>query len=650
MRTAQLDWDNHTPKSRDFGDIYFNRHKGLAESQYVFIEQNRLIDRFKAKQGRTPFTILETGFGTGLNFLLTWATFEKYAPSAQRLHFISTEKYPLNSKDLSYALKAFPSLQSLADQLLLNYPPLIEGFHTLNFEKGRIKLTLLLGDANETLPKLTGKVDAIYLDGFAPSKNEALWSDNIVNHLARLSTYETTLSTFTAATMVRRRLTAVGFEVQKVKGFAHKREMIRATFKKRNASLNDKCFAKWATPPLALQSNAQVVIIGAGLAGCALAYTLSHQGFHITLMEKADAIAQGASGNPAGLLMPSLSPDHNFADQFYTQGYLTTLRYILNAPDLLEHQDYCLKGLTQYAVIPRLQHWLKSLYKQDWPERLARLQENCIDYPTSGWVKPARLCQSFLQNAKTENLHLLTQTTVTELETTSQGVKIIYTADKRGTRKWLPADAVIIACGFESNQFCQSQSYPLYKSPGQLSELTLKSAFAQSKPLTAKSYLIPLTEHKLLLGASFRHDRNNLGVLEKDHTANLAGIENYLPELSPLLQPSNIAYIQGHVACRPTTTDHLPLIGPLANKENFEQTYRKLAQGGAAFKSPQATYLPHLYLCSGFGSKGMSSCLLSAEILSAQLTGSPLPISAQLYHGLHPSRFWFKAMGKKGSK
>lgn len=98
---AQLDWQDGQPTSIAFGDVYFSRDAGLDETRHVFLQHNQLAERFAALPQRGQFTIAETGFGTGLNFLCAWQCFEQHAPADARLHFVSAEKYPLTPQDLS---------------------------------------------------------------------------------------------------------------------------------------------------------------------------------------------------------------------------------------------------------------------------------------------------------------------------------------------------------------------------------------------------------------------------------------------------------------------------------------------------------------------------------------------------------------------
>ena len=190
---ARLQWQGQEPLASDYDDIYFSRGSGLEESRYVFLENNHLPQRWR---GCDCFTIAETGFGTALNFLLTWQLWREQAESGQQLHFISVEGHPLTADDLSRATAAWPELQSLAEQLLAAYPKLVSGTHRIHFGDG-VSLTLLFGEVSSALSTLQAKVDAWFLDGFDPAKNPAMWCEPLYQQMAKLTAPQGTFATFT---------------------------------------------------------------------------------------------------------------------------------------------------------------------------------------------------------------------------------------------------------------------------------------------------------------------------------------------------------------------------------------------------------------------------------------------------------------------
>ena len=191
--------------SQQYGDVYFSRASGLDETRHVFLEQNHLPQRWRDLQ-QDSFTIVETGFGTGLNFLCAWQLWLVCAPPAARLHFVRIEKYPLTLDDLTRALSLWPPLAAERAALLAQYGMLAPGWHRLSFAQGRVTLTLIIGDVQTSLPLLRAKADAWFLDGFAPSKNPEMWQPDLYIQMARLSHPSTTFATFTSAGLVKRGL------------------------------------------------------------------------------------------------------------------------------------------------------------------------------------------------------------------------------------------------------------------------------------------------------------------------------------------------------------------------------------------------------------------------------------------------------------
>ncbi|HEY7774699.1 MAG TPA: FAD-dependent 5-carboxymethylaminomethyl-2-thiouridine(34) oxidoreductase MnmC, partial [Marinagarivorans sp.] len=376
-------WTSHgVPKSQQFDDYYFNEDGGLDESQFVFLRHNQLSERWSAlselpAQHRL-FTVAETGFGTGLNFLAAWALWNATAPSDATLHYVALEKFPLERADIAQALSRWPSLSGLLTELLAQYPePLERPVNRLTFNQGRLKLSLIFADATAGLTHLAPAhncanavrrrachysesprpVDAWFLDGFSPAKNPDMWTPKLFDRMAALSDNGTSVSTFTSASDVRRGLQAVGFNVQRTPGFGRKREMLAGHFvagaaQSTSNALNDHLMpsaphsqpetrtratrqnaraantpkpswhlvgsnlnAKALGPPTLAAEAKRVAIIGAGLAGAHTAYALAQRGFRVTVFD-AKSIASGASGNPQGVVYTRFSHQHDALAEF----------------------------------------------------------------------------------------------------------------------------------------------------------------------------------------------------------------------------------------------------------------------------------------------------------------------------------------------
>jgi tRNA 5-methylaminomethyl-2-thiouridine biosynthesis bifunctional protein len=191
----------------------------------VFVQGNRLAERFAALCGAQSFAIGETGFGTGLNFLCAWQLFEQAAAADARLEFHSVEAFPLDADALRAALALWPALRAPAQALCAAWAGAAPGRHRLQF--GRVHLLLDIDDVATALPCWAGhSIDAWFLDGFAPAKNPAMWADPVLAEVARASRPGASLATYTSAGRVRRGLQRCGFEVRRVPGFGSKREML----------------------------------------------------------------------------------------------------------------------------------------------------------------------------------------------------------------------------------------------------------------------------------------------------------------------------------------------------------------------------------------------------------------------------------------
>ncbi len=219
--TARVTWrSDRVPVSARFDDPYFSIDSGLAETRHVFLAGNHLPARF-----RPGFSVAELGFGTGLNLLATWQVWEESAQQG-RLRYTSFEAFPMTAEDMARALGAFPQLAPLAQELLRLW-----SMGRTRFSLGPLEVTVILGDAAQTLPGWSGRADAWYLDGFAPVRNPGLWSASILAEVGAHTRSGGTLATYSAAGHVRRSLTGAGFDIVRVPGFGRKRHMTVGTLR-----------------------------------------------------------------------------------------------------------------------------------------------------------------------------------------------------------------------------------------------------------------------------------------------------------------------------------------------------------------------------------------------------------------------------------
>ncbi|WP_349735002.1 bifunctional tRNA (5-methylaminomethyl-2-thiouridine)(34)-methyltransferase MnmD/FAD-dependent 5-carboxymethylaminomethyl-2-thiouridine(34) oxidoreductase MnmC [Pseudomonas jessenii] len=643
---AQLDWDDQgRPYSRVFDDVYFSDKSGLDETRYVFIEQNRLAERFAALPEGGRLVIGETGFGTGLNFLCAWQVFEQHAAAGARLHFVSVEKYPLSPADLQRALALWPELKVFADQLLEQYVAIHQGFQRLTLDHGRVTLTLLIGDALEQLPQLDARIDAWFLDGFAPAKNPDMWTAELFAELARLAAPGASISTFTSTGWVRRLLNAAGFKMKRTPGIGHKWEILRGEFLgwplETPAPALDK---PWFARPAPLTGERQALVIGAGLAGCASAASLAARGWQVTLLERHDAIAREASGNPQGVLYLKLSAHGTALSQMIVSGFGYTRR-------LLEHlqrgRDWDDCGVLQLAFNAKeaeRQAQLAAafpvdlLHLLDQPEAQAMagigLAHGGLFYPEGGWVHPPALCQ---WQAAHPQIQLLTHHDALEL----RKVEGRWQAWD-GERLLASAPVVVLAGAAEIQRFPESAELPLKRIRGQITRLAqTPQSQALSTVVCAEGYVAPARLGEHTLGASFDFKSDDLTPTTTEHLGNLAMLEEISHDLVERLQADKLApeSLQGRAAFRCTSPDYLPIVGPLADTQAFTQAYAALGKDARQVPDVECPWLDGLYVNSGHGSRGLITAPLSAELLAAWLDNEPLPLPRSVAEACHPNRF-----------
>jgi tRNA U34 5-methylaminomethyl-2-thiouridine-forming methyltransferase MnmC len=229
MRALALEWiDGDMPYSPEFGDHFYCREDGRAECGHVFLAGNGLPERW-ATGGR--FVIGELGFGTGLNFCETWRVWKGRERSGSdghegnSLHFISFELHPMDRASICKALSRWPEIDAECRALVEQWPGEPQGVIDLRFGDD-VRLTVICGDAPASLAGSDLLFDAWYLDGFAPSRNPAMWSEDILRAVHDHTRPGGTFATYAAAGFVRRNLVAAGFAVERRPGFAGKREML----------------------------------------------------------------------------------------------------------------------------------------------------------------------------------------------------------------------------------------------------------------------------------------------------------------------------------------------------------------------------------------------------------------------------------------
>lgn len=585
--------------SETFGDIYASHAGGLAETRHVFIEGNDLPARFRDGMAST---VIETGFGAGLNFLSTWQAFGEHAPANARLHFVSVEKHPFSTGDLQRVHDLHPSLASLSSDLLSGYPPLVAGFHSLSFDEGRVNLLLLFGDALKQLSELDARADAFFLDGFAPAKNPDMWSAALCGELARLAAPGASLATYSVAGRVRDALAQAGFVLEKRAGYGPKREMLCGRYPGNSVR-----------PTL---SRRRVVVVGAGIAGSHCALSLANAGHRVEVLEAADFPATVASANPAGLVRPFLTLDRGARSSFSLAAYFHAIRHyhallgndaaawqrcgVLQLARDAVHADKLMRALALLALPEEIARRVES----DEGSRLcgARVTEPGLWFADAGYLSGPAACAAALRVGG-ERVNLRFSTQVAGIKRVAQEMHL---RNAHGNTIAI-ADDVILANGHLAAALIDSD-LGLRPVRGQISMLRTQGA-SLIAAISQDGYVTPAIDGFHIVGSTYDEGDEDLRIRDEDHQANIERARCMLPET---FAQADLCAVKGWTGLRCVTRDRRPLLGPLA---------------------------PGLHLCLALGSRGFTWSPLAAEVVAAGVAGSPFPLARSVRRALAPERF-----------
>ena len=592
--------DDGTPYSEIYGDVYHSAAGGPAQAHHVFLSGNGLPQRWR---GRRAFTVLEAGFGFGLNFLATWAAWREDAERCERLHFVSIEKHPFAAADLERLHGRYPEFAQASAALRAQWPLLVPGLHRVELDAGRVVLTLAFADAVDVLRGLRLAADAIYLDGFAPAKNPAMWSLGAMKALARLAAPDATAATWSTAAPVREALAAAGFEVYKRAGFGPKREMLVARHAPRGR----------ARPAPAPWPARRALVIGAGIAGAAVCERLAARGWEVILIERRREPAAETSGNHAGVFHPVATPDDSVLARLTRAASLYSLRRWRE----LDSAAWSACGALQLArdddEDQAQQRALATLGAgADYARRVTRAEASELAgvavaagglwFAPGGWVRPPSLARAQIAHSAAEACFGIE---VAALERGAEG----WSARDGEGREIAAAPVVVLANAADALRLAPGAGIALRRVRGQVSHLPAASFRAPRLPLLRGGFVLPAIDGIAVAGASYDFDDDDPALRADGHAGNLARLERIIPGAAHGLDP---AQLDGRVGFRAVTRDRLPVIGVLA---------------------------PGLYAAFGYGSRGLLWAALGAELLASMLEREPLPLVGALADALAPARF-----------
>lgn len=561
------------------------------------------------------------------HFLNIWQHWRSSPGRPARLHVVVLTE----TADPAETRNAAPT--PLADALAQACKGLVPGDHRFVFERGAVQLTLCVGPVQRSLRELDSMFDAIDWIGSGP---QDLPDASTLKALARLARVGTRLALGPTGSQAQadlhERLMPCGF-VSIDHGGGVPDGTLWAEF---HPAWTPRAHPRAAH---ALAESGQCVVLGGGLAGAAVAASLAQRGWQVQVLDAGTDIGAGASGLPAGLAVPHVTPDDNPLSRIIRAGLRATTQ---RCTELLEAgRDWQASGVLEHCVGD------KRRLPQAWPcgghdwstPATAALREQAGLPPDAPalwhgmalWLRPLALVHAQLQRPGVQ---------------WRGGVSVRRLRRQDGVWQMLDeqgqcvaeAPLVVVAAGYATRALLDSAcedaalapALPLNPLRGQMSWGRVDALDANAQGALPP---FPVNGHGSFIhglpcpddtdakgwfcGSTFERTAQGPVAKPQDHDANLQRLQSLAPavagRLHPHLAPERA---QAWAGLRCTLPDHRPAVGPLDD-----------------------THWPGLWVCTGLGTRGLSVSVLCGELIAAWLHGEPLPLEASLAQKLAASRF-----------
>ena len=586
-------WKDNLPYSKIYQDRFF-QEDAVAEIKNIFIEPNKLNERF---QNGSRICIGELGFGFGLNFFVTaklWV--ENNDSSCQHnLEYLAIDEALPTKEQLYRVIDNFPELEEICNIFLESYDTSHNDLQRIYFPSLKIRLTLIQNDAQSGLRNLLGfknnQIDAWYLDGFDPSKNNSMWSNSIFQYIKFLSTENATFGTFTSAGFVKRGMRKFGFKVDKVKGFGNKRhKLIGARPSNHIEFKNEKI------------KNKKIGIIGSGIAACSAAYAAAQNGAVVEMFEFADNIAAGASGNPVAALYPRFSAGDSPYSFLTAQSYFFAEKIYAQLPIAYKKTGLLFSHSNDYQ-----KQWIedmKSLNREDLFQVIGReemqklygFESDGLLVKKGGYLFPKLICKEMTSHP---NINISYDHCFDSWQKRKSKIDINFL--NQNTKS--DFDDLIIANGPGLGKFVSG----LKISKGQLVGLKGSQSIDLELPVNSAGYILPKVDGITWIGSTNEKEFQDVEICYK------AGNE--------LIERTNINFgidlvgaedmlMQARI--RVGSKDRLPLAGPIEK---------------------------NIYTIGALGSRGFTLGPILGEYIASLINNSPIPISGGIALAIDPLRF-----------
>lgn len=601
------------PLSTTFGDVYHPQWGALEQAARVFLHGNHLPERW---QGKETFTVCETGFGLGNNFFALWQAWRGDPRRSSRLHVLSFEAHPLTREDLQcIVMRTLPEPEkALAAQLIDAWPPLLPGLHRLEFEGGRLTLTLAFGTVARLARQASAGVDAFFLDGFAPRVNPDMWTRALFGQLVRMANSGATMATWCCTGDVRRGLRDAGFLVSKIPGHGGKREITVGVLR--------PGMGRYCSPGAGQED---VLVVGGGLAGAGVAHALAVRGHTVTVMDPVFAQGLGAShkGHIAAAITPVISRDDDIRSRLSRAGVARALHRWQGLEGearplrcgTIELVSDAARAAVRRESLARLafpSEWVRWLDVAEASQRAGRcLASGGLWFADGQRVQPPALIEALLSHPRIRCM----AGEASSLERDNAAGWIAM--DAQGNTR-VSAGQVVLANAAQAVALLSTipgilrrpKFESMYRLAGQVSFYSGADGDSTRVVLAGDGYCLPAQHACFVGGSTYLPDAQTSEVTVQgraDINKKVAGLLNVIP--SRLTRSSNAA--DGWAGWRAAVADRLPVIGRIDE-------------------------VPGLWLACAYGSRGLSWAPLAGDIIGASLNKEPLPLERELLRSIFP--------------
>ena len=630
VRPAVIELSDGKPYSPEFEDIYATRSGAYGQACTVFLSEGEVARRW---QGKERFTVLENGFGLGTNFLATLKAWRNDPKRSAHLEYVALECFPVSRSQIEQY--AAVELADEAKELASHWPVCIPGYHTLIFDGGRVRLILIFGDSQTFATKLSLQYDALFLDGFGPQKNPRMWEAGLLRSLSRYAKEGAVVTTWCTKGDVRRALIGSGFEIEKKKGFGKKRERLFGIMKARRTKHNHRAIE-------------DVIVIGGGLAGANVAYSLCMQGVQVRVVDQAPVPGGAASALSWGILHPHFTRDDSPLSKLSREGFLLARSRLRELEEKTGEPLFEPLGCLQMAHTDEIYAEWQSAASQDQPFALPAdygtllqkeeaslkaglsLKRGGWFFSMAGMARSGAYCRALI---KASGVYYRGNTEVAAIRKNGDRWQILgqfgEVIDEAGD--------VVVCAANASSGLLKFPHLGLEALPGRITLLRDTDLTSLRCPVSGEGYIAHLPDGYCGVGATYELERTGPWSEEKAHENNLAKLDSLLTEAA------SVVVTGGYFGIRAAGPGRLPVVGASVNEADWLDIWRV------------AQHLPEddgqgieqgLWVLAGLGSRGLSMSALCAEILTSIMTGSAMPAEPSLVKTLAPSRYlrrqWLK--------